>query len=727
MVSVVLSSRIFAQTNVVLTNAADIISLPADKAALFLKTRVTGVVTASDRALNGRFFMQDATSGVFVDNVNGAHLEPGTLVEVSGITYPGAYAPTITAPTVKVLGKAQLPEANAVSVEQLMSGSEDSQRIAISAIVRDARLDGSRLALDLATGGYRFRAFVTVPPNYPTEKLVGSQVRVTGTAAEAHNRSLRQLILVEVYIPVLDGLVIEKTEPPNPFDNPVIPLNNLAQYRRDNSLSQRVHVHGVVTLQKNGQSLFLQDEHGGLQIQSRQMTSCEPGDTVEAVGFPSFENYLPVLEDAIFRKVQTASAPIQPKQVPLDELQNHHAEYVSLKGKLIERTVHQANASKFSPVDTTTALVLQGSNFTFTAEADYTPGQSDLGLIPIGSTVEVSGICLTEINSDGKLKSAQILMGSPADIQILQKPSWFTPRRLLIGFVILGSVLVVIVSWTVLLSRKNAFLNFLIGEREKAQRGLQQAHDQLEERVKERTEQLKFEITARKESEVQFKAVISERTRLAQELHDTVEQTLTGISLQLDTAAKLHQRSSESSLRHLELARSLMAKSQVEIRQSVWDLRSRAREQFDLAGALAEGARQITCGTSIRVHMETDGEPRPLPEVVEENLLRIGQEALANILKHSQATEVNLELQFERQQVNLQVQDNGIGFEQGKVAGPNEGHFGLLGMSERARRIGAKFILTSKPGEGTVVRVEIPVNLFAGFQTPSAVDGVALA
>jgi signal transduction histidine kinase len=313
-------------------------------------------------------------------------------------------------------------------------------------------------------------------------------------------------------------------------------------------------------------------------------------------------------------------------------------------------------------------------------------------------------------------------MRDPGDITILQKPSWFTPRRLLIGFLALSSVLIVIVSWSVVLSRKNAALNFLIGEREKAQHALQQAHDQLEERVRERTEQLKFEITARKESEVQFKAVLGERTRLAQELHDTVEQTLTGIALQLDTAAKLHHRNADSSLHHLELARSLMAKSQVEVRQSVWDLRSRALEQFDLARALAEGARQITLGTNIRVNMDTEGEPRPMPEVVEENLLRIGQEALSNIIKHSHATTVNLDLQFEPLQVSLQIKDNGIGFDHQKVAGPNEGHFGLLGMSERAHRLGGKFILVSNPGLGTMVRIEIPLSPVTATPTSPATD-----
>ena len=709
-------TSVFGQESVtVLSKAAEVISLPAEQASRMLKVHITGVVTASDPILKGRFFLQDSTGGVFVDNVNGRHLDPGDLVEVTGITYAGAFAPTVTAPTVKVISKASLPTAKPVSIEQLMSGAEDSQRIEISGIVRDARIDGGRLMLDLVAGGYRFRAFLPSASGFEPEKLIGAEALVRGTAAEAHNRSLRQLIAIEIYIPDSTDFVIKKPDSINPFDRPIIPLNKLAQFRRDSSLAQRVHVRGVVTFQQPGERVFLQNDTSGLQIQSRQRMNLTPGDVVDAVGFLSFENYLPVLQDSIFRKTTDPVLQIKPQPATVQDLENglYHANYISITGNLIELTVNAKSAT----------LVLQTSNFTFTASADNVPGQAQIPSLAIGSTLRVSGIALAQIDSFGTLQSFQVLIpDATSDITVIKKPSWLTPNRLLIGLLILALALFVIVSWSLMLSRKNAALNFAIGERERAQDALQQAHDKLEGRVKERTEQLKFEITARKESEVQFKAILTERTRLAQELHDTVEQTLTGIALQLDTASKLHDRSPDTSIRHLELARNMMSKSQVEVRRSVWDLRSRDLEQFDLSNALAEGARQMTYGTNIKVNLETRGERQPLPEVVEENLLRIGQEALANIIKHSQATGVDIELQFDRPQVSLQVKDNGIGFDREKAVGPHEGHFGLLGMSERAKRVGGHFIISSKLGEGTLIRVEIPLNLPTKSQIPSNED-----
>ena len=187
------------------------------------------------------------------------------------------------------------------------------------------------------------------------------------------------------------------------------------------------------------------------------------------------------------------------------------------------------------------------------------------------------------------------------------------PPRLLTGLAILCSVFIVIASWTVMLSREECRVELPDPRAGKGPgRDSRQAHDQLEQRVRERTAELKFQITARKESELQFKGVLAERTRLAQELHDTVEQTLTGIALQLDTTAKLFEGDPDNALHHLELARNLMAKSQVEVRRSVWDLRCRALEQFDLPGALAQ-RRQITSGTSSGWRWRPKGRRGPCP------------------------------------------------------------------------------------------------------------------
>lgn len=697
---------------VILTNASDVLSLSAKQAARKIPVLVRGVVTAAEPSWGGKFFVQDATSGVFVDNHSGIHPNPGDRVEVKGVSHPGAFAPIITRSTWKKLGAAPLPEGRAIPIEQVMSGAEDGQRVVIEGIVRAVVPGKTNLDVDLASGGYRLHVFPKASPDIDLHELIGARVRVTGTAAASFNAALRQLVSVVLFVPLPSDFVVEKTEPVNPFNEPITPLRGIAQYRRDIVPGKRVHVKGVVTLQRPGEDLFLEDTTGGLHVRSSQLEPLAVGDVVEAVGFPEYEHFLPVLDDAIVRKTPETRTPVAAKAVTVAEIKAglHHADLITLQAKVLDCNMRRYQQSKGGNIRRKLVLVLQHEDLMFTAEAEMPQGDAQFAPFPIGSIVQVTGVCFTESGEDKKLQSLQVLLPDLNSIQLLQKPSWFTPQRLLIGLVALLAVLILAVSWAVTILKRNSVLNRLIHEKEQAQHELQQAHDQLEERVKERTAQLKFQITARKESELQYKAVLNERTRLAQELHDTLEQTLTGIALQLDTTSKLFELRPENANRHLDLARNLVAQSQIDVRRSVWDLRSRALEQFDLPSALLTSGKQLIDGTNMCFEVSTKGRVRPLPETVEDNLLRMAQEALTNVVKHSQATAVKIELDYGAQNIVLQIQDNGQGFEQNKCAGPGDGHFGLLGISERAKRLGAELVISSGPDDGTTVRIQVPIG-----------------
>jgi signal transduction histidine kinase len=703
-------ATISAQTTAptLLTNAADVLSLPEKLARQKVPVLVRGIVTAAEPGWRGQFFVQDDTAGVFVENLSDNYPKPGDVVEVSGLSQPGAFAPIISKPSWKLLGTAALPKGKPVPLDQLTSGLEDGQRVEISGIVRAVTTLTTALDVEVASGGNRIHIFCKRSPKIDPQDLIAARVRVSGTVAASFNKALRHLMYVVMFAPQADDFVIEQTEAGDPFNKPVIPLSGIAEYRRDIVPGQRVHVKGVVTLQRPGQDLFLQDSSGGLHVLFRQAEKFSAGEVVDVVGFPDFDHFLPVLDDALVRQASDQSSPIAPKVISLNELQpgishdemiTNHAALVTIPAKLLERTVRGSQVSGVKVV----SLLLQAEDLGFTAETEVPVDDDKLISIPIGSIVEATGVCFTQSGEDKKLHSMQLLIADSSHVRVLQKPSWFTPQRLFVGLGILFAVLVVAVSWSVMVFKNNSVLR-------RAQLELQEAHDQLEERVKERTTQLKFQITARKESELQFKAILRERTRLAQELHDTVEQTLTGIALQLDTTSKLFAARPEGASHHLELARNLVSQSQVDVRRSVWDLRSRALEQFDLPGALTTSCKQLTDGTNIHLDVAAKGRVRPLSETVEENLLRIAQESVTNVIKHSGATTVTIELDYGPQTVTLQIQDNGHGFEQDKSAGPGEGHFGLLGISERAKRLGAELNVTSEPGRGTTVRIKVPIE-----------------
>jgi len=695
-----------------LTNAAQILSLSEERATQKIPIQVKGVVTAAEPTWSGKFFIQDETGGVFVGNRSTFRPEPGDVVEVSGVSYPGSYAPTITSPTCTKVGTAPLPLALTAPIAQIMSGAEDGQRVEVVGTVRAVTPGKTNSDVFLASGGYRLHVFPKTPTDFDPSTLIGARVRVRGTAAASFNATLRHMLSVVLFVPLQSDFIVEETESQNPFEESPLPLHSIAQYRHDLNPGKRAHVKGVVTLQRAGEDFFLQDETSGLHVRSRQSGQLSPGDVVEVVGFPDFDHFLPVLEDAIFRKTTESHIQIQPSPAVTAEIQNglHHAALITISGKVIDRSFRRGRTDANGKHLIRTVLMMQQDDLIFTASAETPDKHSALANIPLGSAIAVTSVSFTESGEDKKLKSLEVLLVDPGRFRVLAKPSWLTPQRLLIGLGVLLVIAVVAVIWTIRVSRRNAILNGLIREKVAAQHELQQAHDLLEERVKERTAQLKFQITARKESELQFKAVLSERTRLAQELHDTLEQTLTGVALQLDTASKLFQNKPEIASHHLELAREFVGQGQVDVHRSVWDLRSRILEEFDLPGALETSCKQLTNGSDLSIEVTAKGRVRPLPDTLEENLLRIAQEATTNVVKHSQATAAAIELDYGPQNVFLRIKDNGRGFDLKEHAGATNGHFGLLGISERAKRLGAELKIQSEPGRGTTVEVQVAID-----------------
>ncbi len=692
-----------------LTTAAAVLDLSAEQASQHLPVAVTGVVTAAEADWNGQFFVQDATGGVFVENLNRPAPAPGDVVAIEGVSHPGAFAPIISAPRWRKLGVAPLPEPKPVQIEDLQTGGEDSQRVEVTGVVRTARIVNGRLLIDLSVVGHRLQVQGPALPGVVPASLVAARVRVRGTAATHYIGVLRHLTSVAVYVPRPEDLTILEAERTNPFDEPVIPVNSVAQYRRGRRAEQRVHVRGVVTLQRPGREVYLQDDSGGIRLESAQLDRFAIGEPVDAVGFLEYEGYLPLLRDSVIRRAAGGGIPVRPRRVSFADIARgeFNGDLVTLRGRILDRATRPDMGPDGRPAGFVTTWLVQGSEATFTAEYAGPADQGALAAIPVGSLVEVDGVCASTIDATGKLVSLRLLLATSRGIRVLARPSWFTKDRLLAGLGLLSAVLLIVAGWLLTASRKNAALRGLVGKLEHAQGELQEAHDTLEQKVAERSAQLQVAMTARRTAELQFKGVLAERTRLARDLHDTIEQNLAGIALRLNTAAKLSRRAPDEADEHLQLARNWLHQSQVDLRRSIWDLRSRELEQFDLASALRRSAEQVVEGTETALEFQTRGSPLRLPEVVEENVLRIAQEALTNIAKHARATRVKLLLAFAERRLQLRIEDNGAGFDQAQV--PGDGHFGLTGMAERVKRLAGHLVLNSAVGRGTSVTVEIPL------------------
>jgi signal transduction histidine kinase/ligand-binding sensor domain-containing protein len=206
-----------------------------------------------------------------------------------------------------------------------------------------------------------------------------------------------------------------------------------------------------------------------------------------------------------------------------------------------------------------------------------------------------------------------------------------------------------------------------------------------------------------------FSSVLEERARMAREIHDTLAQGFVGISRQLDATAKRIDGDDNIGHQHLELAQKMVRHCLTEARRSVIDLRASPLEDGDLFLALTTATREWTTGKAIPIEIDVAGTLHKLPEDVAHNMLRISQEAVANALAHGDASRIWIHLRMESGRLFLTVKDNGQGFDLGSAFTSHRGHFGLLGMRERAERLGGTLDFSSDFGQGTEVKVSIPL------------------
>jgi signal transduction histidine kinase/ligand-binding sensor domain-containing protein len=208
----------------------------------------------------------------------------------------------------------------------------------------------------------------------------------------------------------------------------------------------------------------------------------------------------------------------------------------------------------------------------------------------------------------------------------------------------------------------------------------------------------------------EFAVVLAERVRLSRELHDTLLQSLVGVALQFDAASGNLPPSSPTRQRLVHIRKQVEQYIR-DARRSIWNLRSPMLAKQDLPAALRESVARATDGLTIQSRIIVHGMPCHAPTVVEQQLLRIGQEAILNAMKHSHASQLDVELSYEGETVKLRVADDGCGFDPGRSPDDLAGHFGLITMQERAEEAGGRLTMKTDIGRGTVIEAIFPSHM----------------
>lgn len=634
--------------------------------------RVNGVVTFCGDVLGRHYWaVQDRSAGTLLtgrDPSNIFRLKPGAFVEVC--SSPGWFAPTnnFYADNAFILGPGIFPEPIRHPGEYLLPKRGEGTWVELEGIVRSVADNG---LLEVKARGDVFVVAVSGAQPAQFRSWIDADVRIRGVIVYPNERE--RLLLV----PSAENLEALGAPQHDPFTAPLETTRTLTAGSILNQSRHRIRMTGTVTY-ADRTLVYLQDEFGGVRVELEKPESVAVGTLFEVVGFPDWaEEDGAVLRHALGRAGPKAS-PIKP--IALNPREAAFGRYAFQLVRV------RASVSRALSTPDGTALELGAGQQVFRVELPSDRGALDL--LPTGSLVEITGVNLNEAGPLGLGRAStkyssilplKLLLRSPADVAVLQKPSWWVLKRTLLALGFIGAASLVAVIWI----------------------------HHLRRRIRQRTAELAA--TMKKlEQEARMSATLAERERVAGEIHDSVEQGLNGLLLHLESMAGTE--SCPPAIRSgLSLARNIAVFSRTEVQNAVWELQSPLLEDSELSTAIEKIMRQIVPDT-LHATIRVEGDPRRLASIIEHHLLRIAQEAINNTVKHAHAHHLDVLLRYEPGAVVLNVTDDGHGFIPGEVPTGGLGHFGLRSLRSRAGKMRAAFEVVSAPGKGTTLRIRVPTS-----------------
>jgi len=672
------------------TTCGQVHALSVAEAKQAQPVRIEAVVTFFDWRTNSALILQDATGAVYVVvNRVPFHGKPGDRVEISGVTGPGGFAPIVQLTSYRHLGEGTLPEPVTVGVEDLRLGVRDCQRVTFRGRVRaasfGAEFDPPRLVLEFQDQETVVHAHLFDWQPLTPEALVDAEVEITGVAVGTFNQR-RQMLRPIIYLQDSSGLRV--SDPPRPLaEVPLSTIGELFTYRGEPSGENRVRLQGVLLGASRPDWLAVADGTGAVLVRPAPFPDLKVGDEVMVSGYPALRDLRRYLTTARIEVVGRAALPPVRRLGKFQEASNLDGWRVRVEGELVEPPAVLNGVVRLR-------LAVPGGMLLVEAPA---VGPVPPGWQP-GARLAAVGICRAEFSAEAMARRfpepdrVALSAAGIEDITLLSRAPWWTPRRL--AYAISTLLVLLGVSGLGLWRLREMTLRLTARGRELAQAELL------------RTTQLHEQIAAQHEQQVTFQAVLGERQRLSQELHDSMEQQFASLSLRLEAAAGEKAKGSEPS-RLLAGARAMIEESRGELRRCIWGLRARALEHGTIGSALAELARQHNEGAGPRLTFAENGAPQALAAAMENHLFRFAQEGIANALKHAQASHIFIHLDWTPEKLLLQIEDDGRGL---PADSPEPaGRLGLASLRQRGTALAGTVAVTARPGGGLRAVLEVPL------------------
>ena len=635
--------------------------------------------------------VRDDSGAVVLHSINGNIKDipvPGDTLKITGSTrIPRVPSTCALIHKIELLSHGTPPKPLPTTVSEVLSGALDCQLTILEGTIRDVcRCDLNPQWTILVIGGAGGVLHASVPTldaeSLDLERLVGATVRLTGVPVSGDLSYRNQ---VGRTYKLADIKSITKIPSASNQSTSIPDIHEIRSLRPEEIATLGRHSASGRVLAVWGQNRSLIQTNDGLltriEFSKGDLPPCD--DMIKVVGFPESDLFHVNLIRATWEKTRSDhSVPLDPQIVSPRDLINDRLGHRRFDYQYHGRCIRISGRVLGLPTAGTddTRLILRSDGVVFPVES--IPDIDAFSSIPLGSEIEVTGTCIMETedwrpnSAFTKVKGFFVVPHTLADIRILKTPPWWTPSRLLGLIVALLTVLLSFVFWNISLRR--------LAEK----RGRKLLREQLER------------------EKASLKA--EERTRLAVELHDTLAQNLTGVSMELEAAKRLAGKGGHALLPHLELGATTLKSCRDELRNCLWDLRSRALEEHDMNEAIARTLKPYTDGLGIAIRFNVPR--RKLSDNLAHGLLRIIRELVINATRHGKASSIQIAGSLDRSQLLCSVRDNGVGFDPDSAPGILLGHFGLHGIRERTSQIGGVFSISSAPSKGTYARIFIDLN-----------------
>ncbi len=630
---------------------------------------IRGVVTFNDRVFGKDYAFVQADNTAMRVSFGGrpfkGRLKVGQAVDLGGALEPGKYVPVITPLVVTELGLYSLPAPIVQTLGLPDSGNREGKWNELDGVVHSVNSNGT-----LSIAGKDGSAYLWVGQT-------ASNFLASYMDAKLSARGVLMLGMLDaplLLIPSRDFVNVVEEAPKEPFGIAKRPISDVLSEGTENWRSHRVRVRGLVTYSDAG-SFFIQDASGGIRVRTTDQPAVQVGEGIEVLAFPTLDGSPRTLTEALIRPAGPVPD-VKPRDLDLGEAGafDQGGTLVNVSAVLLARKTNGINV----------VLELQRQQRIFVAT--LATGQGNLPDIQLGSRLRVVGVCDDETavsqlvgekpSSASFLTSLNILLRSAQDVAVISGPPWWTWKRAATLVGMLLTILVGALSWVHLLQRRLVRQNA--------------AQLVFSRRVLERLE--------------------DERRRIAVNLHDSLGQTLLVIK---NHAILAIQRPPEEQILRRRLDEISGATSQAieEVRRITHGLRPYQLDRLGLTQAIRATVTRASENSSILFASRIEDLDGLFEKDAEIHFYRIVQEAVTNVVKHSQATEAAVVIKKRPTDVSLSIRDNGRGFNpQQPYPQTLDLGYGLSGIAERVRILGGALTIQSRPGEGTTLTVEVPFS-----------------